>query len=198
MQKNILKKAIPNGLTIFRCIAAVLLPLIIIYGGDNGAVISAPLLLLAGLSDYFDGFYARKYNVISVLGQVLDPVADKLLVIGVILALASENLLDFYFGFIPALIIVLREILITGIRESISSYNFSLKVSLLAKWKTTIQLFACGSFLVWRMNEFFYNIDFLGIISYTLLWLAAIITLITGFQYIMSVIMFFKKSNENL
>ena len=198
MSNNNIKKAIPNGLTLFRCLTSILLPVLIIYGGETGAIIAAPLLVVAGLSDYFDGFYARKYNVISVLGQILDPVADKLLVIGVILALASENLLDFYFGFIPALIIVLREILITGIRESTSSYNFTLKVSLLAKWKTTIQLFACGSFLVWRMNEFFYNIDFLGIISYTLLWLAAIITLITGFQYIMSVIMFFKKSNENL
>ena len=150
------------------------------------------------MTDALDGLLARRMNWKTYIGTILDPVADKLFVIGVILALASENLLDFYFGFIPALIIVLRKILITGIRESISSYNFSLKVSLFAKWKTTLQLFACGSFLVWRMNEFFYSIDFLGIISYTLLWLSAIITLITGFQYIMSVIMFFKKSNENL
>ena len=71
MQKNILKKAIPNGLTIFRCISAVLLPLIIIYGGNNGAIISVPLLLLAGLSDYFDGFYARKYNVLSNFGKII-------------------------------------------------------------------------------------------------------------------------------
>ena len=113
----------------------------------------------------------------------MDPIADKLLVIGVLLSLASENLLDFYFGFIPSLIIILREIFISGLRESVSSYNFTLKVSVLAKWKTTIQLFACGSFLVWRMNEYFYNIDFLGFISYGLLWLASIITLITGFQY---------------
>ena len=159
---------------------------------------AAPLLLLAGLSDYFDGFYARKYNVVSVFGKILDPIADKLLVIGVLLSLASENLLDFYFGFIPSLIIILREIFISGLRESMSSHNFNLRVSVLAKWKTTIQLFACGSFLVWRMNEYFYNIDFLGFISYSLLWLASIITLITGFQYVVTVINFFKKNNENL
>ena len=194
--KNI-KKAIPNALTLFRCLISILLPILIIYGGETGAILAAPLLLLAGLSDYFDGFYARKYNVVSILGKVLDPIADKLLVIGVLLSLASENLLDFYFGFIPTLIIILREIFISGLRESVSSYNFTLKVSVLAKWKTTIQLFACGSFLVWRMNEYFYNIDFLGFISYCLLWLASIITLITGFQYAESVINFFKKNNEN-
>ena len=195
--KNI-KKAIPNALTLFRCLISILLPILIIYGGETGAILSAPLLLLAGLSDYLDGFYARKYNVVSVFGKILDPIADKLLVIGVLLSLASENLLDFYFGFIPSLIIILREIFISGLRESVSSHNFTLKVSVLAKWKTTIQLFACGSFLVWRMNEYFYNIDFLGFISYSLLWLASIITLITGFQYAVSVINFFKKHNENL
>ena len=198
MSDNNIKKAIPNALTLFRCLVSILLPILIIYGGETGAILAAPLLLLAGLSDYFDGFYARKYNVVSILGKVLDPIADKLLVIGVLLSLASENLLDFYFGFIPSLIIILREIFISGLRESVSSYNFTLKVSVLAKWKTTIQLFACGSFLVWRMNEYFYNIDFLGFISYCLLWLASIITLITGFQYAVSVINFFKKHNENL
>lgn len=197
MSENNIKKAIPNALTLFRCLISILLPILIIYGGETGAILAAPLLLLAGLSDYFDGFYARKYNVVSILGKVLDPIADKLLVIGVLLSLASENLLDFYFGFIPSLIIILREIFISGLRESVSSYNFTLKVSVLAKWKTTIQLFACGSFLVWRMNEYFYNIDFLGFISYCLLWLASIITLITGFQYAVSVINFFKKNNEN-
>ena len=197
MSDNNIKKAIPNALTLFRCLISILLPILIIYGGETGAILAAPLLLLAGLSDYFDGFYARKYNVVSILGKVLDPIADKLLVIGVLLSLASENLLDFYFGFIPTLIIILREIFISGLRESVSSYNFTLKVSVLAKWKTTIQLFACGSFLVWRMNEYFYNIDFLGFISYCLLWLASIITLITGFQYAESVINFFKKNNEN-
>ena len=195
--KNI-KKAIPNALTLFRCLISILLPILIIYGGETGAILAAPLLLLAGLSDYFDGFYARKYNVVSFFGKILDPIADKLLVIGVLLSLASENLLDFYFGFIPSLIIILREIFISGLRESVSSHNFNLRVSVLAKWKTTIQLFACGSFLVWRMNEYFYNIDFLGFISYSLLWLASIITLITGFQYAVTVINFFKKNNENL
>ena len=197
MSDNNIKKTIPNALTLFRCLISIFLPILIIYGGETGAILAAPLLLLAGLSDYFDGFFARKYNVVSILGKVLDPIADKLLVIGVLLSLASENLLDFYFGFIPSLIIILREIFISGLRESVSSYNFTLKVSVLAKWKTTIQLFACGSFLVWRMNEYFYNIDFLGFISYCLLWLASIITLITGFQYAVSVINFFKKNNEN-
>ena len=192
MQKNLIKKTIPNGLTIFRCITAILLPLIIIYGGDNGAVIAAPLLLLAGLSDYFDGFYARKYDVVSNFGKIIDPIADKLLVIGVLLALASENILDYNYSFIAALIIILREVLISGLRESMSSYKISLEVSTLSKWKTTIQLLGCGSFLVWRSDVLLYEIKLLGLISYTVLWIAAIITAITGIQYILKINLFFK------
>ena len=190
-QNNSILKIIPNVLTLFRSLAAIVLPIIIIYGGEIGALIAVPILILAGISDYFDGFYARKYNVTSNFGKILDPVADKLLVIGVIFALASENMLDYYYAFFPALLIVLREILISGLRESISSYKISLEVTLVAKWKTTIQLIACGSFLVWRSNTFFYNIDILGLISYILLWIAGIITFITGMQYIIKIKKFF-------
>ena len=196
MQKNLIKKTIPNSLTIFRCITAVLLPLIIIYGGDNGALIAAPLLLLAGLSDYLDGFYARKYNVISNFGKIIDPIADKLLVIGVLLALSSENILDYNYSFIAALLIILREVLISGLRESMSSYKISLEVSTLSKWKTAIQLLGCGSFLVWRSDVLLYEIKLLGLISYTVLWIAAIITAITGIQYILKINLFFQNKKK--
>ena len=196
MQKNIFKKAVPNGLTIFRCISAILLPLIIIYGGNNGAIISVPLLLLAGLSDYFDGFYARKYNVLSNFGKIIDPIADKLLVIGVLLALASENVFDYYYSFIAALVIILREVLISGLRESISSYKISLEVSLLSKWKTAAQLIACGFFLAWRSDIFLYEIKLLGLISYAILWFAAIITAVTGIQYILKINLFFQNKKN--
>ena len=192
-ENNFIICLIPNILTLFRSCAAIILPLIIIYGGEIGALIATPILILAGVSDYFDGFFARKYKVVSNFGKILDPVADKLLVIGVIFALASENMLDYYYSFFPALLIVLREILISGLRESISSYKISLEVTLLAKWKTTIQLIACGSFLVWRSNTFFYNNEILGLISYILLWIAGIITFITGLQYIIKIIKFFNK-----
>jgi len=190
-ENNFILRIIPNFLTLFRGLVAIVLPVIIIYGGETGALIATPMLILAGISDYFDGFYARKYNVISNFGKILDPVADKLLVIGIIFALASENMLDYYYAFFPALLIVLREILISGLRESISSYKISIEVTLFAKWKTTIQLLACGSFLVWRSNTFFYNIDLLGLISYMLLWIAGIITFITGLQYIIKIMKFF-------
>ena len=190
-EKNFILCLIPNILTLFRSFAAIILPLIIIYGGEIGALIATPILILAGVSDYFDGFFARKYKVVSNFGKILDPIADKLLVIGVIFSLAAENMLDYYYSFFPALLIVLREILISGLRESISSYKISLEVTLLAKWKTTIQLIACGSFLVWRSNTFFYNIEILGLISYILLWIAGIITFITGLQYIIKMMKFF-------
>ena len=192
-ENNSILCLVPNILTLFRSFAAIILPLIIIYGGEIGALIATPILILAGVSDYFDGFFARKYKVVSNFGKILDPVADKLLVIGVIFALASENMLDYFYSFFPALLIVLREILISGLRESISSYKISLEVTLLAKWKTTIQLVACGSFLVWRSNTFFYNNEILGLISYILLWIAGIITFITGLQYIIKIIKFFNK-----
>ena len=192
-ENNFILCLLPNILTLFRSCAAIILPLIIIYGGEIGALIATPILILAGVSDYFDGFFARKYKVVSNFGKILDPIADKLLVIGVIFSLASENMLDYYYSFFPALLIVLREILISGLRESISSYKISLEVTLLAKWKTTIQLVACGSFLVWRSNIFFYNNEFLGLISYILLWIAGIITFITGLQYIIKIIKFFNK-----
>jgi cardiolipin synthase len=190
-QNNSILRVIPNFLTIFRSLAAIVLPLIIIYGGEIGALIAIPMLFLAGISDYFDGFFARKYNVTSNFGKILDPIADKLLVIGVIFALASENMLDYYYAFIPALLIVLREILVSGLRESISSYKISLEVTPLAKWKTTIQLIACGSFLVWRSNTFFYSMDILGLISYILFWMAGMVTFITGLQYIIKIVKFF-------
>jgi cardiolipin synthase (CMP-forming) len=196
MQKNLIKKIIPNGLTLFRCITAILLPLIIVYGGDNGALIAAPLLILAGLSDYFDGFYARKYDVVSNFGKIIDPIADKLLVIGVLLGLATENMLDYNYSFIAAIIIVLREILISGLRETMSSYKISLEVTLLSKWKTAIQLIACGSFLLWRSNILLYEIKLLGLISYTVLWFAAVITAITGIQYILKIKLFFKHQKK--
>ena len=192
-ENNFILCLLPNILTLFRSCAAIILPLIIIYGGEIGALIATPILILAGVSDYFDGFFARKYKVVSNFGKILDPIADKLLVIGILLALASENMLDYYYSFVPALLIVLREILISGLRESISSYKISLEVTLLAKWKTTIQLVACGSFLVWRSNTFFYNNEILGLISYILLWVAGIITFITGLQYIIKIIKFFNK-----
>ena len=69
---NIIIKAIPNSLTIFRCVAAVILPLLIIYGGELGARIAPVLLILAGLSDFLDGFYARKYNVVTNFGKIID------------------------------------------------------------------------------------------------------------------------------
>ena len=192
-ENNFILYLLPNILTLFRSCAAIILPLIIIYGGEIGALIATPILILAGVSDYFDGFFARKYKVVSNFGKILDPIADKLLVIGVIFSLAAENMLDYYYSFFPALLIVLREILISGLRESISSYKISLEVTLLAKWKTTIQLIACGSFLVWRSNTFFYNNEILGLISYILLWIAGIITFITGLQYIIKIIKFFNK-----
>ena len=106
------------------------------------------------------------------------------------------DLLDYNYSFIAALIIILREVLISGLRESMSSYKISLEVSILSKWKTAIQLLCCGSFLVWRSDILLYEIKLLGLISYTVLWFAAIITAITGIEYILKVNLFFKDQKK--
>jgi cardiolipin synthase len=153
-------------------------------------------LILAALSDYFDGYYARKYKVISNFGKILDPIADKLLVIGILFALALDHMLSYHLAFIPALIIILREIFISGLRENMAQYKFSIIVSILAKWKTTVQLFACGSFLVWRSDPFIFQIQIIGWISQILLWVAAIFTIITGIEYILKTVSFFKEQDK--
>ena len=180
-----------NAITLSRIFCAILIYLILFL--ESNYSLALFLFFVASFSDFLDGYLARKTDSVSVLGEILDPIADKLLVIGVIFALASENMLDYYYSFIPALLIVLREILISGLRESVSSHKISLTVTLLAKWKTTIQLIACGSFLVWRSNTFFYNTEILGLISYILLWIAGVITFTTGLQYITKIIKFFNK-----
>ena len=137
MNKKKFKKIAPNFLTCFRCLSAVIVPILIIYGGEMGAKLAPIIFIIAGITDFFDGFLARKYNVTSNFGKIVDPVADKMLVIGTLFALGCENIFNYHYTFIPALLIILREIFITGLREQVSKDKISLNVTILAKWKTT-------------------------------------------------------------
>ena len=187
MNYNYLQKLTPNILTTFRCLSAFIVPLLVIYGDEIGAIIAPIIFICAAVTDFFDGYLARKYNVISNFGKIVDPVADKLLIVGTLFALGNENFFDFYYTFIPAFLIILREIFITGLREQVSKENLELNVSRLAKWKTTFQMVTCSSYLVWRSHDFFFNLFLLEYVCILLLWITALITIITCYDYLKKV-----------
>ena len=137
------------------------------------------LFFFASITDYFDGYLARKYNLVSQLGEVLDPIADKILVVFLLFAI-SINLTSYYIGFLSALIIT-REIWVGALRDFNARQNKSdaTKVTFLAKIKTTIQLFTISTYLLGLgMNNML-----VLLIADILLLLSIIITIYTGFIY---------------
>jgi cardiolipin synthase len=142
--------------------------------------ISMALFVLAGITDYFDGYFARRYHQISRLGRFLDPIADKLLVAAVILILVAEHRLTGW-TILPALIILCREILVSGLREYLAGLHVSVPVSQLAKWKTLLQMLALGFLILGDGGAPAWPISLIGEIG---LWAAAALTLVTGYDYL--------------
>ena len=137
------------------------------------------LFFIASITDYFDGYLARKYNLVSQLGEILDPIADKILIVFLLFAL-SVNLTSYYIGFVSALIIT-REIWVGALRDFNARQNKSdaTKVTFLAKIKTTIQLFTISTYLLGLgMNNML-----VLLVADILLFLSLIITIYTGFIY---------------
>jgi len=138
------------------------------------------LFCLASITDYFDGYFARLRNEVTNFGTFLDPIADKLLVASVILILTSKGIIANW-ETIPALIILLREITVSGLREYLAGIKISIPVSKIAKLKTLLQLFALA-FLI--LSEGIYNISFIIFIGKLFLWIAGLLTLYTAYDYI--------------
>ena len=159
------RQSLPNALTIARALAVI--PVIALLLAEH-RLASLILLLVAAITDYFDGMLARRWNAGSAFGRMLDPIADKLLVGALLIALAATGDVGRW-SLIPALAIQLREILVSGLRES----GVSLPVTLLAKWKTTVQLGAVA-LLVAQAEPF----------ATVLLWIAAALTVWTGAGYL--------------
>ena len=178
-QDNSILRIIPNFLTLFRSLAAIVLPLIIIYGGEIGALMATPILILAGITDYFDGFLARKYNASSDIGEILDPIADKILIIFILFALAV-NLSSYLIGFMSS-IILSREIWVSALRDYNARNNNidATRVIYIAKMKTTIQLFTISVYLFGLMLS---NMLIL-IIGDIFLIISTLITFYTGYLY---------------
>ncbi len=170
-----------NFLTIMRIIAA---PVILFFLIIENYLICTSLFFIASLTDYFDGFLARKLNAESELGEILDPIADKIIIVFVLIGL-SVNLSSYLIAFLSSFIIA-REIGIAALRDFASRNNLSdrTKVTFIAKTKTAIQLFTIGLYLL----ALTLNFNLLIVISDVFLIIATLITLYTGYDYILNVL----------
>jgi len=169
---------LPNLLTLSR-IAAI--PLVIAcFWLDRGWAqwLSMILFVIAAVTDWFDGYFARRYHQISRLGRFLDPIADKLLVAAALVMLVDSGTLR-GLNVLAALIILAREILVSGLREFLAELRVGLPVSQLAKWKTGAQMVAIAALLVGDAAS-----PYVTQIGVVLIWVAAALTLITGYDYL--------------
>jgi cardiolipin synthase len=176
---------VPNMVTIARLgIVPFILACLLLDGGAARWTAFA-LFLVAAITDYVDGYLARRWSQRSALGVMLDPIADKLLVAVVLVMLTADGTIA-GLDVIAAVAILAREILISGLREYLAGIEFEVPVSRLAKWKTTAQLVALAVLLAAPPGEAV--IPGLGAIGLALLWLAAMLTLVTAYDYMKSAI----------
>lgn len=171
---------LPNILTFLRIILIPVVVGLFYFDRPLSNWLAAFFFILACITDYFDGYFARAWKQTSRLGVFLDPVADKLLVASTILMLVAFDRIDGV-SIIAALIILCREILVSGLREFLAEISVSVPVTRLAKWKTGIQMTALSFLIIEEIPGFPIPLESLGIIG---LWIAALLTLITGFDYL--------------
>ena len=177
--------SIPNLLTYARILAVPLIVLCFYLEGqlrptDWWRWTAFWIFVVASITDYFDGYIARRWKQTSNIGKMLDPIADKLLVSAVLLLLAFDRTIDKW-SLWAAIIILCREILVSGLREYLAALKVSVPVTQLAKWKTTVQLIAIGFLLTGPAGD--KVIGYATEIGITLLWISALITLYTGYDY---------------
>ena len=177
-----MKFNIANFLTIARIIVIPIIVICIYLKSPFYGRVAFVLFCIASITDYFDGYIARIRNEITNFGTFLDPIADKLLVAAVILILTSKGIIADW-ETIPALIILLREIAVSGLREYLAGIKISVPVSRIAKLKTSIQLIALALLILSESQISLLPIVFIGKIA---LWSAGILTLYTGFDYLKS------------
>jgi CDP-diacylglycerol--glycerol-3-phosphate 3-phosphatidyltransferase/cardiolipin synthase len=180
-----MKFKIPNYLTIGRIIIVPVFVITFYLPGFYGDIIPFALFLIASFTDFLDGLLARMYKEESELGELLDPIADKIIVATALILLVMNGTIQSY-EVIAAIIILTREILVSGLREFLAKEQIKLPVSNLAKMKTFLQMFAIAILLTGEtgnkiVNFQDYNAQTIGII---LLWLSAFITLYTGYEYL--------------
>ena len=180
-----MKLQIPNILTIGRIIIVPIFVLTFFIPGFFGDLIPFFLFVIASFTDYLDGLLARLFKEESKLGELLDPIADKILVAAALILLVMNGVIKNY-EVIAAIIILTREILISGLREFLAKGSITMRVTSLSKLKTFIQMIAIAILLTGEsgnkvINFQDYNAQTIGII---LLWLSAFLTLYTGYDYL--------------
>jgi len=186
---------LPNILTLSRIVALPALVALLWWPTwEAGYLAAFALYCLMGITDYFDGYLARAQGAVSKLGVFLDPIADKIMVAAVILALTAQGVLTGpYVGDLHAiagLIILVREIAVSGLREFLGGLQVSVPVSRLAKWKTTFQLICLGALILgkgapwWNITVAGEVVNLPHTVGLTTLWAAAVLTVITGWDYL--------------
>lgn len=174
---------LPMVLTLSRIVAIPVLTALFFVSGDWVRYIACALYTAAAVTDYLDGYFARAWKQQSKLGRIFDPIADKLLVAATILLLVAFDRITGVLV-LPALVILCREVLVSGLREFLAEIRIGLPVSGLAKWKTGIQMTALGFLIVGDAQPTaFLPVTGIGVAG---LWIAAVLTLITGWDYLMA------------
>jgi cardiolipin synthase len=182
--------ALPNALTIMRIVLVPVFAVAFVMPGDAARLVAFGVFVIAGVSDWLDGFAARKLKAGSDFGRMLDPIADKVLVAVALMMLVAEGTFRrvnpetgasvfSLLRLVPALIILAREILVSGLREFLAELRVSLPVSQLAKWKTAAQMVAIAVLLLGDAAP-----PIVTHIGLALIWVAAGLTLITGYDYL--------------
>jgi len=175
------KRNIPNMLSAYRIALVPIMTVLFFIGGETATWINVVLFFFACWSDYFDGVIARSQGYTSVFGKFLDATSDKILIGSVMLLLiAFDRLTGFWI--IPALMIFIREILVSGLREFLGQYNISVPISRMGKIKTLIQMTASGFLIAGEYGPHIvpYSMEF----GLTIFLIASIITVVSGYAYL--------------
>lgn len=178
--------SLPNILTLSRIVVIPVIFLSMYIHSAFWAMLAAVLFIVAAITDYFDGYLARSRNETSAFGRLLDPIADKLLVVSALAVILANNMVS-PISYIPVVVILCREILVSGLREFLAEVRVGLPVTRLAKWKTAFQMTALSLIMVG------YCFHTLGVI---LLWVAGVLTFITGYQYFQKSIGYIKAEDK--
>jgi cardiolipin synthase (CMP-forming) len=172
--------SLPNVLTYGRIVAVPVVAGLLMWGGDRARWVAVAIYVVAAITDFLDGYLARLWKQQSSLGRMLDPIADKVLVAVVLLVLSADGIL--FGGHIwAAIIIISREVLVSGLREYLGGLRVSVPVTQIAKYKTAVQLLGIGFLIAGPAGDkVMPYTTWIGIAG---LWLAAALTLYTGYDY---------------
>ena len=178
---------LPNLLTLSRIVAIPVLVALAAWRRPETDLAACILFAAAAVTDWLDGRLAREWRMTSDFGRMLDPIADKLLVGATLMLLAGLDRLS-PLGLFPAIVIMLREILVSGLREYLAGLSVGLPVTRLAKWKTGVQMVALGTLLAGDETARLLGVPRLPLsaLGEALLWLAAALTLVTGWDYLVA------------